>query len=513
MAEWYEEGQPRKRSKWPLLVAAVVLFAGVGVGGWLLSRAQKPKSTAPVVIVAIDEPATLEPFVLAERTPALDDVFGTRMMDFVIGLDHGDSGEPALHLPEVAQALGPRSSGALNELLAATKRVQIASNDDDDAITNLEVATARMDNALLGSKLPYFVDTNVIANPQRGTKIVLMYEFTVGAMGLFESEVGKVRSVRLRRIDKLNWEHTLLGFVNPHRIYAVVLLDQIDELLVRHLLPGLAHDSSLSLIAFDETPSTASRAIAARGGELAREEMSTVVAKDDALALGEALRARRELFDKWRNVMHIAVRPPSKLSMDLAAFEKDLANDLSRDELRALRDVQHRLDVASVVTTYERLRDAFADSIERHEAQHRLDVMRPIPVPAPIDDIIPPQPNKSAERMRMRMQAELSAYLSQVGRDEKMARTTYTLLLRFLVDPRTRGTAEATAAMITTEVLAKELGIKDVVALVENGHLDEDRVVRAHAEICRASSADVAAAARKAWTRMFEVPFPSLRRL
>ncbi len=512
MSEWYEEGAKPRRSRLPLIVVAVVLLGSLSTVGYFFFRSRTQK-VMPPAIVAIDEPATLEPFALNERTPMLDEIFGTRMMNFAISLDHGSDAEPALHLPEVEKALGPRANGELVMLIESAKRAKLAANDDDDAITAFDIATARMDNALLASKLPYFVDTNVIVNLDRGSKFVIMYEFTVDSMGLFQSEAAKVRSVRVRRIDKLNWEHTLLGFVNPHRIYAVVLLDQIDELMVRYLLPGLAADSPLALIAFDETPSPASRAIAARGGEVAREELGTIVAPQDALEVGEALRARRELFVKWRTVMHVPVKPPAKLAMDLAGFEKELSDDLSHEELRTLRDVQHRLSQPTAVETYERLRDAFADSIERHEVQHRIDIIRPIPIPKEIDELVPPNAGKSSDRRRQRMQAELSAYLSQIGRDEKMARTTYTLLLRFLVDPKTRNTPEAVAAMITTEELAKELRVKDVVPLVHAGRLDEDRMVRAHTEFCRQKTPDLAAAARKAWARIFEAPFPPLGRL
>src|SRR6185369_4747411 len=49
---------------------------------------------------------------------------------------------------------------ALGEVVSSAKAARRAERGDEAAATALEVATAHLDNALLASRLPYFVDSD-----------------------------------------------------------------------------------------------------------------------------------------------------------------------------------------------------------------------------------------------------------------------------------------------------------------------------------------------------------------
>lgn len=215
---------------------------------------------------AVEDPATLVPLVLAAPSPLADDAFASRIMKFVTELKRaskaGSVDDPELSRAEGAvlddeakHVLGDRVASVVRGVLLAAKDAARARADDEPSVTALDVAVARLDNALLAGKLPYFVDASVIRSRDRSHRIVLLYEFMVAESSLYDSPRGRpdgaaarVRAVRLRRIDRLNWTQSALGFLNLNRAQAVVLLDPIDEQLARHVLPALAEGADMPLV-------------------------------------------------------------------------------------------------------------------------------------------------------------------------------------------------------------------------------------------------------------------------
>jgi hypothetical protein len=527
--EWWE--RPARRSRAPLVVISTViaLSCGGGAAWYFLRGDQKANATpdAATAPVAVDDPKTLEPMTLGATKPVLDEVFGSKIMSFAIALDkHLTAGEAdlaraesALAADDVRDALGADAAKALGDVLGAAKKASEASAEDEPSVKELEIATARFDNAIVRERLPYFLDTSVIVDAARGRRLVLLYEFSIARTDLYTSRDRIVRSVRLRRLDRLNWTHTLLGFVNPYRIQAVVLLDQIDEQLVNHVLPALAADAPLPLLAPEQGAAPADTdPIAARAAKDARAEVAALPDLDAQAAteLGDALHARRALFVKWSaraKTLGLRVSLPPRLALDMAMVEREVGTAFPRAEVDELKQIQTRLDRAEVKHAYEILRDGFADSIERHEVQHRLDAMTPIPFPPQIDALVPPGQGIAGDRLRDRMRAELSAYVSQIARDERTPRTTFTLLARFLVDPRMRGTAESYAALIAMEELARDLGVSGVSPILQHGHLDDARIDLAHKSITAVPPEALRESARRVWKRLFAVDLAPVSRL
>jgi hypothetical protein len=161
------------------------------------------------------------------------------------------------------------------------------------------------------------------------------------------------------------------------------------------------------------------------------------------------------------------------------------------------------LTAPDVTKVYEQLRDAYADSVERHEVQHRLDHMKPVPFPKALDAFVAPDQGPASDAAREKIRSELSAYLAQLARDDRTTRTTFTLIARFLVDPKLRGAAESYSAAIAIEELARELGVTGVVPIVHDGGVDEARLVRAHETITAVGRERLSGAARNVWAHLF----------
>ena len=535
--EWFASEPPSKRNV-PLSIAALALLAGGGFGGYLLFGRPAPDGTAANMADAGTtsaelDPATLEPITMHAPLPVADDIFSSRLLRFTIALDGApraadagpDAGVPqsaeltqaeeALRTDDIRESLGPRGATAMQELIAAAKTAASAAPEDQPSVDAFEIATARLDNALVAAGLPYFVDASVILDPDKNKRLLLLYEFGIRATFLYASGDARVRSVRLRRLDRLNWSHTLLGFVNPHRIYAVVLLDQIEEQLVTNIVPALAPDASMPMLANEAEGDSASPvalpaptiAIAARAGTTVRAEADAVLgsAKIGAVEVGEALQARRALFDKWNARLRGrgTLKSPPKLDVDVDALEKELGPTIPKTELEELRSIQKRLAAPVARKAYNVMQAALASSIERHEVQHRLDQITPINAPKALDALIPEGAGKGAGVMRDHVKAELSAYLAQIAREEILTRTTLTMLVRFVADPRVRGSAESYAALIALEELSTEGGIKDVSPIVHDRQLDDTRIDHAHQALTALPPEKLRELAKKVWARLY----------
>jgi hypothetical protein len=523
-----------KRRKAPFVAVVVVVFLALGVGPYAAFRAFRPPRAAEAPAgsgapVAIDDPATLQPIVLLDSNPIGDEIFSSRLMNFAILLDQlvrrgptGDAvdelarAEKALAEPDVAGALGPRAAMALGELVSAAKDAAGKSAEDEATMTALDASTAKLDNALLAGRLPYFVDSMAYVDPEVGKRSILLYEFNIVATDLYFSEDVRVRAVRVRRLDHLNWKHTLLGFVNVHRSQAVVLLDQIDEELVNLVLPALSEGTPLPVFGpYEPVPPVDTDAVAAQGGKDVRSDAVAFSGLDQAAAreLGSALSARRALFVRWNErakALGRTLKFPPRLEVDVPALERELTGAFPRGDFDELRRIQARLGRSESMRAYETFRAAFVTSVERHEIQHRLDVMRPLPMPSRIDSLVSPGQGRAVEQLRYRIRSELSAYLAQLARDDVLPHTTLARCIRFIANPNLRGGPESYAMLVAIEGLARERGVTDVGPLLHDRALDGARIAVVHQRIAASSAEELRAAARSVWARLFGAPLAAL---
>ncbi len=561
MAWWDGDAPARPKRKSRALAIAGVGLVLVGVGVYAAfgpARALPAPAATPTLLAerpeAIDEPSALLPLSLAAPTPHTDEIFRERLTHFVAALDRraravGGEAEAAaaadvvkardaVLAPDVREALGEGPSDALRELAAMLVSAEQprhpaldAGVDDEAHARALEIAVAKLDNALLAARLPYFVDAVVLLDPS-GRRVAPVSTFAIVETSLYASEGARVRALRLRRLDRANWKRTLMGFVNPYRPYATVLLDQTDDELVTSILPALRANAPMPLLAPSEpggegtpvaAPATAAKektpwdelGIASRAGRDLRAEAALLGV--DAKAgeeLGEALEARRASFTAWDarlRPLGKTVGAPKQLAFDVAAFEREAAAFLPPNELADLKRTQARLDKPETVRAFTTLREKLLAAIELHEVQHRLDAIRPLRFPREVDALVPPA--AGAEAKRTRVQAELSAYLAQMARAPELAKTTFDLLARFLADPGQRGGAESYAALVAIETLARVLDVKGVSPLLVAGRVDEARLAHAHRALTEVGGEALASAAARAWSSLFGRELATIERV
>src|SRR5690606_30023315 len=152
----------------------------------------------------------------------------------------------------------------------------------------------------------------------KGRRSVLLFSFDVHRIVLYRSGGHDVRTLRVRRLDTLNWSYNLLGFTAPQRRDAVVLDDKVDEHLLE-LLPALAEDVSMDPfhLTKEETYTpwfTETRKLATA---IIREELGTA-GDADLARLGALLARRLEIYNEWNDKLkarEMSIRAPRTLAI------------------------------------------------------------------------------------------------------------------------------------------------------------------------------------------------------
>jgi hypothetical protein len=509
--------------------------------------------------------------------PAVAHALGEALPEYLIRLDRlaraeqstAPAAERAARAAEVDEAarqvlakeatgrLGPDGAAKLAALLAAARestalklpgaRARLVTDVAGEPIL---AATAALDEALATAGLGYFVDGDVLTDRRTGKRLVVVYAFTIESASLFTAGSAEVRVLDLRRLDHLNWSQALLGFTRPHLREALVLLDQVDEQLVSYLLPGLAPGERVAL--FGDAPDRSNgasdlrealrddqggdpasapgpdgaeaterlrAAVEARAGELARQDYGALKGQDPASAaeMGRLLARRRAVVDGMARELaarQIALQRPVKLRLDPSFTEelRGLAPASALDELRALDEA---LAAPAVLAAYATVRDALVDSVERHEVQHRLDYAREggLPMPPALAAYVGPAGEGEAARFAAQARAELSAYLAELARDTRAARSDLTMIARFLFDPRLQGIAECYAALVIVDGLAAELDLPKRGPLVRGGHVDRAVVAELYLALTAQPPDALRAAAARRWRALFLAELPTIRAL
>jgi hypothetical protein len=429
-------------------------------------------------------------------------------------------------VPEVRSSLGAGAAARLEELLTAAREASAGRPGlaAEAASARLLEATAAFDDELAAVGLGYFIDGDVLTDIRTGQRLVILYSFTVESIGLFASGGVTIRALDLRRLDHLNWTHTLLGFTRPHMREALVLLDQVDEQLVTYILPGLGRGAGIELFDDDgetpaaERPPPARAAVEQRGGELARAEYGATPGLDAARAekMGRLLSRRRALVEGWQKALlpqQITLQMPAKLRLE-GDYERSLRGMVPKAELAELSAIDDEIGEPAFLNAYALLRDVLVDSVERHEVQHRLDFAREggLPMPNALEAYIGPAERRTGEEERFAAQArtELSAYLAELSRDLSTTRVNLTLIARFLFKRQLQGTAECYAAVVIFEGLAAELSLPVKGPVVQDGHIDRGLMADLYLTLTALPPADLRAAAARLWEKLFQGRLPEL---
>jgi hypothetical protein len=487
----------------------------------------------------------------AIQSPAVAQALGEDLPEFLIAVDQWsrarregvvmsklagleadvDAARARILAPPVRAALGEGASTRLEQLLDAardTGRSDIPPRAPRDGSPSdrarslnepMMEATGAFDDELAAAGLGYFVDGDVITDLRTGHRLVIIYAFTVESVSLFTSAGATIRALDLRRLDHLNWSQSLLGFTRPHLREALVLLDQVDEQLVTYVLPGLGKGARIELFDPDDASvAPALRdAVEGRAGELVRAEYGGAPGLDAERAerLGRLLTRRRELFEGFQKRVSsrgLTLVTPSKLRLD-KDYDAALAGAVPESDLDELRRLDDEVGEKDFLDTYARLRDVLVDSVERHEAQHRIDYSRqdPLPMPAPLEALVGPAGEGESHRFAAQTRAELSAYLGELSRDERTTRVNLTMISRFLFKKQMQGMAESYSAVVIFEGMADELGIPRGSGLVTRGNIQRPRAAEIYLALTALPPEALRAAAGRLWAKLFEGPLPELR--
>ncbi|APR87410.1 hypothetical protein A7982_12759 [Minicystis rosea] len=421
---------------------------------------------------------------------------------------------------EARGALGEGAGRALDALLAAARAAAVAPAGDtgDAADEALAEATSVLDDELAAAGAGYFVDGDVIHDGGSGRRLAIAYAFAVERVNLFSAAGDEVRALQIRRIDRLNWSHTLLGFTRPHLRAALVLLDQLEEQVLTLIAPGLAPGASVRLFDKEATsvPAADRAAVEARAGELCRTEYGAIPGLDAAAAskLGETLSRRRallETLEKRAEARGLALVVPGKLRLS-EGFTKSITGLATAAEIADLEKIDEALSGEVEQRTFTMLRDALAASVERHEVQHRLDARRSEVMPKALADRVGPLRQNGRERRHaVTARAELSAYLSELARDPRTVRVGLSAVARFLFDRHLHGSPECYAALVILEGVADALGVPRDAPLVTSGKVDRSAVSRLYLGLAAQPPERLRAAAKRLWEDLFAAPLADLR--
>ena len=550
------------RFGWPTALLALLLALAAVASGVVLYRTYGRALPAPDASLR-EAPPPHGAFATGGRlspgNPAVTRTFAEDLPEFLIRLDRlakaRQASAPAAELqgaevaldaasqrvldPDARRGIGDRAAAQLERLLAAARAASLGQAGQpgqgqpgqgqpgpsaDAANEALMEATGAFDDELAAAGLGYFVDGDVITDRRTGQRLVILYSFTVESVSLFSSGSATVRALDLRRLDRLNWSHALLGFTRPHLREALVLLDQVDAQLVTYILPGLGPGEGIEL--FDdqedgepEEPAPAARAaVEKRAGELVRLEYGATSGLDAARAekMGRLLARRQTLALGWQKSLaarRIVLQLPSRLRLG-PDYESSLEGMVPRAELAELVAIDEELGEPAFLTTYAKLRDALVDSVERHEVQHRLDFSRQggLPMPSALKAYVGPAPPQGGEAFRFAQlaRAELSAYLAELSRDPRTTRVNLTMIARFLFKRSLSGTAESYAALVIFEGLGAELSLPAETPFVQSGQIKRDAVASLYLALSALPPADLRAAAARLWEKLFDTKLPEL---
>ncbi|MDF2698391.1 MAG: hypothetical protein K0S65_6775 [Labilithrix sp.] len=165
---------------------------------------------------------------------------------------------------------------------------------------------------------PWYIDARYYRNAP------LLYAFyrereDEGRADGFASE----RIVFAWRLDHLNISKAALGYTHREAGAALVLYDQVEEFLIRDVLPALVEGEKVDFIdtASRDPKKAWQEDIETRSARMVRESFASAADRDKLLELGKLLARRRAIVRRWRDELALQqriLREPSRLIRGIA---------------------------------------------------------------------------------------------------------------------------------------------------------------------------------------------------
>ncbi len=458
------------------------------------------------------------------RTTPSGRVFGSDVPDFVVALSRrdaaaADSATKRATGAAAKKALGDDVVNGLSATLDAARVFRGAGLADRKARDGFEASTATLNRALEQAKQPYFVDADFLGNAAGVTPLLLGFyvqrDVRVEGMGT------QVRVVHLWRLDDINLNQGYYGYTRPSTPAALVLLDQIESDLVRDVLPALP-DGERMRLTDEETevrgePWVAS--IGNRGAQLIRSYFALVPEGRDENVhrVAELLARRRALIAGWRKDLagmgHVLV-VPERLVPE-ADYAEALSLRVPRAGLHEWNALHDELLEKDKLAAFERLRDHYVASVQRHEVQHRLDYHRDlIPVPPLLSELLglenpldAPYGSRAA-----RARDEMSAFLASIIDSGPSPTLELALMARHAFNQGSLGNAYSYAVLAAFIGIARALGIDDK-AILGGRLIRRERVARLFVALSERPPDKIRDAARRFYAKSYGQELPKVTTL
>lgn len=395
-------------------------------------------------------------------------------------------------------------------------------HEDGSAATDSHIrSTDALNDALARLNLGYYVDAEVRTERPSGRHHahrhhVYLSTFTVERVSFYESDGSRLRALRLRRLDRLNFARRMLGFTRPQVRDGLVLLDRIEGYMVDTVLPALGPEARMPLV--DEASRDEGIWIEPLEEAAARDarEEATALVGEDALVLGELFATRHRILRGWiERFSQVRITLPRGFDFELERY-RTLEELVPRSEWNEFASVAEDLEDDENRRAYRGIEGAFVDSIERHEVQHRLDYLGDTFSHFPealVQYTGPPEVEGMENRRARQAVAELSAYLSELARDPRVVKMNLALFSTHLFRRPAWGTGECYAALVVFEGLARRLGISAHGSLTQGRWINRQTMAFLYLDIRARPSREIAEAAAALFEELFGAPLPPLERV
>ena len=412
--------------------------------------------------------------------------------------------------PEV-QARGPAVVKAWGEMLEMLDRwvyVPASSRQFKDIVQQFSHKVRAVSDQLAAAGIGYYLEGDVYTQGQEAH--ALIYAYRVEEVVFVKAGGQPRRVLSLRRLDRLNISHTLLGMQSQDLGDPVLLLDQIEDHVASHILPVLAPEAAWEL-ADDAYQAHDGAALAKAAGEAVRRELLAALDKDAPAAqkIATLIAERATIVATWREVLEKRgwyMARTDGLFLPERMLEQ-LADEVPGSERRRVEAIEEELAQLDGPRIASRGHVLLATSVRRHEAQHGLDDERQAPLryPPALADILGDaddregEPRKDVEHAR----AELSAYVSQLANDPVTAQMSLWNVARFAFDDDQVGTPESYAGVVIVEGLAKHLGLASPGPVIHDRRIDRERLATLAMPMTKLSGDQLRTAARALWKDLY----------
>ncbi|HEY3496962.1 MAG TPA: hypothetical protein VGK73_19820 [Polyangiaceae bacterium] len=454
------------------------------------------------------------------RETAVGEVLGAGLTELVQALGDPRRAEQLARAREKAtgttaqRALGEDGSKRLARVVDAAENAARTQGSGLTTARDAFLAAADDFSVFLGrSKLPYFVDADVLDSGY-AIRPVLMSSYVEREVEL-EGGGHRVRALHLWRLDRVGM-FGVLGYTRPRTPVALVLLDQVETDLVRWVLPALPAGERMEVVDEETLLRNEDWAIQAelKCAAIVRRHYAPLL-DAEVTHVGKILARRRALIRKWRGSLSgqgITLRVPDRLIPE-ADYAKDLEIRITRPNLREWDEIHAELLEPQTLAAFGRVRDRYTLSIERHEAQHRLDFQGGfLPLPAIAarltgvqDPLDLPEGSLGAHTRN-----ELSAYLAQLVESADSPQLDLVLMVRLGLNRGSQGGAHAIAAAAALLVVGQELGIDPEEYL--SGGLGRRELAELLVRVAERKPEEIRSAAQRAYATSFGHELPQVKR-